>query len=85
MTPYYDDGTCTIYHGDCRDVLPGVATSPPYRDVLGRKLARNRRFVLVVEHGGVVGAWGRSIPVVPSPQAFPTTYLATAVYTLDRR
>jgi site-specific DNA-methyltransferase (adenine-specific) len=35
MTPYYDDGTCVVYHGDARDVdLVGVAacavTSPPY-------------------------------------------------------
>lgn len=37
MVPYYDDGQVTIYHGDCRDVLPsltGVAdlamTDPPY-------------------------------------------------------
>ena len=35
MTPYYDDGTVTIYHGDCRDILPGlstdlVLTDPPY-------------------------------------------------------
>ena len=36
MTPYYDDGTCVIYHGDCTDVLPAlgpvamVFTSPPY-------------------------------------------------------
>lgn len=37
MTPYYDDGTCVIYHGDCREVLPSItcraaltATSPPY-------------------------------------------------------
>jgi len=35
MTPYYDDGTCVIYHGDCRDVLPScsfdvVVTDPPY-------------------------------------------------------
>lgn len=36
MHPYYDDGTCVIYHGDCREVLPGldpvdlVITSPPY-------------------------------------------------------
>ena len=36
MTPYYDDGTCVIYHGDCREVLPSlsgigqVLTSPPY-------------------------------------------------------
>lgn len=38
MKPYYDDGTCVIYHGDCREVMaalgPGsfdlVITSPPY-------------------------------------------------------
>lgn len=36
MTPYYDDGQITIYHGDCRDVLPHlspvdlVLTDPPY-------------------------------------------------------
>jgi DNA modification methylase len=36
MKPYYQDEAVTIYHGDCRDVLPGIApvglvvTSPPY-------------------------------------------------------
>lgn len=36
MTPYYEDNSVTIYHGDCRDVLPSLAesdaivTSPPY-------------------------------------------------------
>ena len=36
MTPYYDDGQITIYHGDCRDILPSldkvdlVLTDPPY-------------------------------------------------------
>lgn len=36
MTPYYDDGECVIYHGDCRDILPAlpkvdlVLTDPPY-------------------------------------------------------
>lgn len=39
MTPYYDDGRgITIYHGDCRDILPTLAaesvdlvlTDPPY-------------------------------------------------------
>lgn len=37
MTPYYDDGTCTIYHGYVLDVLAGletpvdaVVTDPPY-------------------------------------------------------
>lgn len=34
--PYYQDDSCTIYHGDCRDVLPQldpvdlVFSSPPY-------------------------------------------------------
>ena len=36
MTPYYQDDAVTIYHGDCREVLPAlsgvgqVLTSPPY-------------------------------------------------------
>ena len=36
MTPYYEDDAVTIYHGDCREILPGLSgvdlffTSPPY-------------------------------------------------------
>ena len=34
MTPYYQDAWVTIYHGDCRDILPIEAdlclTDPPY-------------------------------------------------------
>ena len=36
MKPYYEHGGITIYHGDCRDILPGfdaadvVVTDPPY-------------------------------------------------------
>ena len=36
MTPYYEHGGITIYHGDCRDVLPSLEkfdlllTDPPY-------------------------------------------------------
>ena len=36
MKPYYQDDAVTIYHGDCRDVLPTlepvdlVLTDPPY-------------------------------------------------------
>lgn len=38
MTPYYQDDACTIYCGDCRDVLPGLGrgessamiVDPPY-------------------------------------------------------
>ncbi len=35
MTPYYEDDSCTIYHGDCREILPSIeadliVTSPPF-------------------------------------------------------
>ncbi len=36
MKPYYQDEWVTIYHGDCRDIMPGlpkvdlVLTDPPY-------------------------------------------------------
>jgi DNA modification methylase len=36
MKPYYQDPSCTIYHGDCREILPLlepvdlVLTDPPY-------------------------------------------------------
>ena len=50
MKPYYDDGQVTLYHGDCRDVLPTLAqvdhilTDPPYaRDVYQRLTAPNTK------------------------------------------
>jgi site-specific DNA-methyltransferase (adenine-specific) len=34
MTPYYSEGGITIYHGDCREIMPtavhAVITDPPY-------------------------------------------------------
>lgn len=35
MKPYYEDGAVVIYHGDCREILPGLVvdalvTDPPY-------------------------------------------------------
>lgn len=45
MTPYYDDGQSTIYHGDCLEVLPTLAgvglvlTSPPYNLCNGGSLS----------------------------------------------
>lgn len=41
MTPYYRDDFATLYHGDCREVLPRlepaalVLTDPPYGKVKG--------------------------------------------------
>ena len=44
--PYYDDGTVTIYHADCRDLLPSLTadvliTDPPYGVGFAVKRIRN--------------------------------------------
>ena len=44
MKPYYEHGGITIYHGDCREILPlvsadAVITDPPY----GINAARERK------------------------------------------
>lgn len=56
MTPYYDHNGITIYHGDCREILPGVANrsidlvlaDPPYEHEAHTKARR-------VRSGGGVG------------------------------
>lgn len=47
MTPYYDEDGITIYHGDCRDVLPSLVadvliTDPPFGVGLKARRARNK-------------------------------------------
>jgi site-specific DNA-methyltransferase (adenine-specific) len=47
LSPYYDDGTVTIYHADCRELLDRIAwdvtiTDPPYGVGLTARQARNR-------------------------------------------
>lgn len=52
MKPYYESGGITIYHGDCRDVLPtlgtvgGIVTDPPYG--MGRFATDGKDFLSVV-------------------------------------
>lgn len=54
MEPYYDHNGITIYHGDCREILPFIApvdlvfTDPPY----GIKITGNTKRIGVAPHTG---------------------------------
>lgn len=71
MTPYYEHGGVTIYHGDCRDVLAAgtqcdhVITDPPY-DAKTHAGARN----------GFVGRPSISFDPLPDVHAATTALLA---------
>lgn len=65
MKPYYEHAGITIYHGDCREILPhlprvdAVITDPPYGIGFGAhhtKWSANR--------GVVLGNWDAAIPDV---------------------
>lgn len=59
-TPYYDHDGITIYHGDCREILPHlpevdmVLTDPPYIGLKGG---------LVYKHSGVAKSYTDSVTV----------------------
>jgi len=63
VTPYYDEDGCTIYHGDCRDVLLSscgtfdlLLTDPPYG--IGESAADNKsRGVLAVAQDYGAAGW----------------------------
>ena len=70
MKPYYQEDGITIYHGDCREILPVLAgvdlvlTSPPYnkgRSDDGRELPASQRMGHYRKDGpmGVRGGQGR--------------------------
>lgn len=61
MKPYYSDSACTIYHGDCREILTGIGaygfdlllTDPPYGVNLGdHHAARETRANRLVKKRG---------------------------------
>ncbi len=89
MTPYYEDDFATIYHGDCREVLPTIdsstvdllLTDPPYGIGLDTD---NRRYGTAgidarqVNHPRIVGD---NLPFDPSGLlAFPRVFLFGANY-----
>ena len=59
MNPYYEDGSVTIYHGDCREVLPDIeaevlVSDPPYgmnlnTDYSGIDRGRGRKYERIAE------------------------------------
>ena len=56
MKPYYEDGAVTIYHGDCREILPTIeaavlVTDPPY----GIALDTSSRWDWLPDHKPVAG------------------------------
>jgi DNA modification methylase len=89
VTPYYDDGTCTIYHGDCREILPMlprasadlIIADPPYgagtsrRGIaMGRPWHRSHDFLI-----------GDTEPFDPTPLlCFPRLVLFGANYYADK-
>lgn len=63
MRPYYEHNGITIYHGDCREILPGIScdavlTDPPY----GLKAARKGSFGAGVKRHMSGLVTGKAIP-----------------------
>lgn len=64
VTPYYEEPGITIYHGDCRDILPHlpkvdlVLTDPPYGIGFGAKHTK-----WSANRGTILGVWDKKIEV----------------------
>ncbi len=77
MTPYYQDDSCVIYHGDCREILPdfddeyALVSDPPYGcDLMGGKVG------ILGSHTSQAGTPGTVFaPVFGDDEAFDPTPL----------
>lgn len=78
--PYYQDEAVTIYHGDCREILPLlppvdlVLTDPPFGVALNTD---NRRFSgghTAARHGNGVGSYGGR-PITGDDEPFDPRHL----------
>jgi site-specific DNA-methyltransferase (adenine-specific) len=83
MTPYYDCDGITIYHADCRDLLPGLAcdlvlTDPPYGIALNTD---NSRFSggtagNIAKRGNGVGS-ANGKPIIGDDKPFDPSFLTS--------
>lgn len=72
--PYYDEDGITIYHGDCRDILPYlepvdlVLTDPPYgiRYRSNHNSSRRGKWAKWVRYENLPGIIGDDVPLDPS-------------------
>jgi adenine-specific DNA-methyltransferase len=87
--PYYSDDLVTLYHGDCRDVLPGVApgsvdvllTDPPYFQVKDEEWDRQwkKRDDFLGWLGGVLDMAKPLLKPSASVWVFASPFMARAV------
>jgi DNA modification methylase len=92
MEPYYSDEWVTIYHGDCREILPHlsvfdlVLTDPPYGIPEGSAVVRKSTRVVEdwgsAEHNVDVDGWHRLLR--PTDDAYLAEFGGAAIDTEDR-
>src|SRR3990167_2842801 len=88
--PYFQDDAVTIYHGDCRDILPYlgpvdlVLTDPPYGINLGTNYASRRRGKWAANQD-FAPVHGDTEPFDPTPLlVYPKAILWGANYYADK-
>jgi len=78
MDPYYSDDLVTIYHGDCREILPAVSydsvvTDPPY--------GVNQEYKPHGRSTGIRAAWDAEVPydLIGSFGNCPVVWMGAAI------